>query len=162
MKHGKELLRVEREETINDPNQNITWRCRTVAYMANGKVLQKTDVRFKPDAIHRTGEFYSLGWKVRGTLKAEIDPEQKVAKVLQTIAENPEKGWKVVKGAPPAVVISVDQIMAAIESGDNIGICKACGEEQGGCEPDARNYECESCGQREVYGAEEMLLEVAA
>lgn len=44
---------------------------------------------------------------------------------------------------------------------DNPGICIACGEEQDGCEPDARAYECESCGEAKVYGAEELLLMVA-
>ncbi len=55
-------------------------------------------------------------------------------------------------------VVTIEQIMAAVEQDDNLGICLACGEEQGGCEPDARGYECESCGQRKVYGAEELLM----
>jgi hypothetical protein len=39
------------------------------------------------------------------------------------------------------------------------GICLACGEIQwGGCEPDARNYECESCGKNRVYGLEEAII----
>lgn len=41
---------------------------------------------------------------------------------------------------------------------DNPGFCVACGHEQDGCEPDARNYECESCGERKVFGAEELLM----
>ena len=41
---------------------------------------------------------------------------------------------------------------------DNPGFCLACGEEQEGCEPDARGYECESCGARKVFGASEVLL----
>ena len=40
------------------------------------------------------------------------------------------------------------------------GICKACGETQEGCEPDARGYECEGCGEFEVYGAEELLFDL--
>lgn len=43
---------------------------------------------------------------------------------------------------------------------DNPGFCIACGNEQGGCEPDARAYLCESCGRRAVYGAEELALEM--
>lgn len=54
--------------------------------------------------------------------------------------------------------IDIDQIMEAVEADDNIGICTACGEEQSGCEPDARNYECESCGAMSVFGAEELLI----
>lgn len=41
---------------------------------------------------------------------------------------------------------------------DNPGFCNACGEEQEGCEPDMRKGECEHCGKREVYGAEELIL----
>lgn len=41
---------------------------------------------------------------------------------------------------------------------DNSGFCLACGETQDGCEPDARGYECESCGEHEVFGAEECLM----
>lgn len=45
---------------------------------------------------------------------------------------------------------------------DDPGFCLACGAEAGGCEPDARGYECEACGENQVYGAEECLLETAA
>lgn len=39
------------------------------------------------------------------------------------------------------------------------GACIACGTEVGsGIEPDAREYECEACGERKVYGLEELLL----
>jgi hypothetical protein len=41
---------------------------------------------------------------------------------------------------------------------DNPGFCLACGNEQEGCEPDARRYECEACGERQVYGAEELMF----
>ena len=41
---------------------------------------------------------------------------------------------------------------------DNPGFCLACGEEAMGCEPDARQYECEHCGKRQVYGAAEVLM----
>lgn len=43
---------------------------------------------------------------------------------------------------------------------ENPGICKACGNEQEGCEPDARNYVCEACDARQVFGAEELLREM--
>lgn len=55
--------------------------------------------------------------------------------------------------------ISIEQIIEAVEADDNIGICTACGEEQFGVEPDARNYECESCGAMCVFGAEQLLIE---
>ena len=41
---------------------------------------------------------------------------------------------------------------------DNPGICLACGFEQDGCEPDAENYTCESCGESCVMGAEQILI----
>ncbi|WP_336801751.1 hypothetical protein [Kaistia sp. MMO-174] len=43
---------------------------------------------------------------------------------------------------------------------DNPGLCIACGEEADGCEPDAREYECQSCGEAAVYGADELLMEM--
>lgn len=61
--------------------------------------------------------------------------------------------------------LTADRIMEACqrydESLDNPGFCVACGEEAEGCEPDARGYECESCGERKVYGAQELLLMTA-
>ena len=44
---------------------------------------------------------------------------------------------------------------------DNPGFCIACGRKQGGCEPDARGYTCESCGEPKVYGAEELMMTMA-
>lgn len=41
--------------------------------------------------------------------------------------------------------------------GEDTGICRACGAEQGNTEPDARRYPCEACGEEEVYGTEELL-----
>lgn len=50
------------------------------------------------------------------------------------------------------------QIMKLVENDDNEGMCCQCGEIAYGVEPDARNYECESCGANEVFGAEELLI----
>ena len=58
--------------------------------------------------------------------------------------------------------ITIDRILEAVESGDYMGFCLACGDEAYGVEPDARKYECESCGKPKVYGAEELLLMVGA
>lgn len=38
------------------------------------------------------------------------------------------------------------------------GMCLACGNVQGDCEPDAERYECEACGERAVYGGEQLLI----
>jgi len=39
-----------------------------------------------------------------------------------------------------------------------MGFCLACGADAEGVEPNARGYECEECGARKVYGAEECLI----
>lgn len=61
--------------------------------------------------------------------------------------------------------ITIDRVCEAVErsmnSLDNPGFCVACGEDADGVEPDARRYECEHCGKRAVYGAEELLLRLA-
>ena len=58
--------------------------------------------------------------------------------------------------------VTQDRVIEAVERHnttlDNPGICLSCGEEQDGCEPDARKYECELCGEQQVYGADEILL----
>jgi hypothetical protein len=58
--------------------------------------------------------------------------------------------------------ITEDRVMEACEAQmttlDNPGFCLACGQDADGCEPDARYYECESCGERAVFGAEEVLM----
>ena len=61
--------------------------------------------------------------------------------------------------------ITIERVLVAAESQafdlDNPGFCHACGADADGCEPDARNYKCEECGAREVFGAEETLFMVA-
>ena len=53
--------------------------------------------------------------------------------------------------------IPLEDIEDARDSDD--GFCLACGERAyGGIEPDARNYECEMCGESQVFGAEECVL----
>lgn len=55
--------------------------------------------------------------------------------------------------------LTIDMILSAAEDDmSNTGFCLACGNEQHNCEPDAREYECEECGERKVYGAEELLI----
>ena len=54
--------------------------------------------------------------------------------------------------------ITLDRLIAACESDESMGFCTACGEEAYGVEPDARRYECESCGEKKVFGAEELLI----
>lgn len=64
----------------------------------------------------------------------------------------------------PHKSVTADRIIEACErrrsSLDNPGFCIACGADAEGVEPDARRYECESCGERQVYGAEELLIRI--
>ena len=57
--------------------------------------------------------------------------------------------------------VTLEQVVNAVSTDDNLGFCLACGAEAYGVEPDARKYECESCGERKVYGAEELLIRMA-
>lgn len=61
--------------------------------------------------------------------------------------------------------ITIERVMEAAEASlfgtDNPGFCVACGADADGVEPDARGYECECCGERAVYGAEELMLYLA-
>jgi len=54
------------------------------------------------------------------------------------------------------------QIENAIATKGNVCFCRACGAEQDGCEPDARRYRCETCGQLQVYGGDNLTLRPAA
>jgi hypothetical protein len=158
--HGSELLRIELERDVTDTERLTTWERLTRAYMSDGKVMQKIDVRFKD------GERYSYGWKIWGTRKKGSTIESYRAYVAKlaaamsagTTTSGKPTNWKVVCGGAPVVQISQAEIMRAVESGDSIGFCRECGHEQDGCEPDARNYRCEHCGAMAVYGAEEILI----
>jgi hypothetical protein len=61
--------------------------------------------------------------------------------------------------------VTAERVTEALEreltSLDNPGFCLACGAKAEGCEPDARQYQCESCGAAAVYGAEEILIAIA-
>jgi hypothetical protein len=69
---------------------------------------------------------------------------------------------ELLRRALEAGTLCESQIMEACERRmttlDNPGFCLSCGQGAEGCEPDARGYECETCGEKEVYGAEECLL----
>ena len=41
---------------------------------------------------------------------------------------------------------------------NNGGVCLACTERADGCEPDARNYRCDFCDKKQVFGVEELLI----
>ena len=45
-----------------------------------------------------------------------------------------------------------------VKADENQGVCFACGEIADCVEPDASKYQCETCQEWQVYGAEEALL----
>ena len=58
--------------------------------------------------------------------------------------------------------ITQDRVAEAVEAQmltlENPGFCIACGADHDECEPDARNYECYECGEKQVFGAAEVLV----
>lgn len=56
------------------------------------------------------------------------------------------------------VVIHPRLTSERVEAAACQGFCIACGEEAMTCEPDAEMDQCESCGERAVYGDAQLLL----
>jgi hypothetical protein len=58
--------------------------------------------------------------------------------------------------------ITSERLIKAVERSmfelDSPGFCIACGDATDGVEPDAQRYPCRRCGERSVYGAEELLM----
>jgi hypothetical protein len=61
--------------------------------------------------------------------------------------------------------ITSERVIEAVERElitlDDPGFCLACGAETDGCEPDAEQYACDTCGEAAVYGAAEILIAIA-
>jgi predicted amidophosphoribosyltransferase len=55
----------------------------------------------------------------------------------------------------------MDAVRREMFGTDNPGFCIACGADHHECEPDAREYVCDNCGKPTVYGAAELLMEIA-
>jgi predicted RNA-binding Zn-ribbon protein involved in translation (DUF1610 family) len=56
------------------------------------------------------------------------------------------------------MIIDINRIMEAIEADNFAGFCLACGVEASNVEADAREFQCEDCGEEQVYGAEICLM----
>lgn len=52
---------------------------------------------------------------------------------------------------------TLDELIAMIEA--DLGWCVSCGSELDGLEPDAHDVECDVCGARTGYGAQELLIQ---
>ncbi len=55
--------------------------------------------------------------------------------------------------------LNLETILGAISQDENTGFCVACGASRGNCEPDTKQYRCDACGEFQVYGAEQILIE---
>lgn len=151
----------------SDGKPLTNWERVTRRLMSDGKVLEKRDVRFQPSPNAPwegpQGRRYSYGWKVVATLKAGLTADDYARIYAEPLKSGKPSPWTVTRGnaVVPARVISQKRIMRAIESGESVGFCTSCGAEQMGVEPDANGYQCESCGQMAVSGAEELLMQTA-
>lgn len=58
--------------------------------------------------------------------------------------------------------LTTDDVLEAVERDDCTGFCLSCGAERDACEPDARNYWCENCGEQMVFGAAEIMFMLVA
>lgn len=67
-----------------------------------------------------------------------------------------KKAHSIIKSGKP-YPMTEEQYSAML--GDDEGICRACGHEQGECEPDAHDYKCDACGMLEVASVEELLTQ---
>jgi hypothetical protein len=56
-----------------------------------------------------------------------------------------------------AMTITLEQYQECDDQ--QTGICRACGATRECTEPDARKYRCDECGERQVYGPHEWLME---
>jgi hypothetical protein len=93
--HGTELLRIEREVTPDSSSSTI-WGRETVAYMSDGKILSKIDVRFKPDRFDPAGRFHSYGWKLWKRVKPGVSIEEVVARTRAKIDSDSTSPWRIV------------------------------------------------------------------
>lgn len=147
---------------IDGTDEALTiWERTTRRLMSDGRILEKRDVQFQPDWLDKAGRRHSYGWKVRGSLKAGLTVEDFVTAYSepgkQTGRPSP---WTVSRsGFAPGTVISARRLTAAVQSGEYVGFCTACGASQDGVEPDANGYQCQACGQMAVCGAENLLAE---
>jgi hypothetical protein len=68
--HGAELARATKE-TTHPATGTLFWERNERAYMADGWILEKRTVRFRPSASWDppAGRLHTWGWKLRGKVK---------------------------------------------------------------------------------------------
>jgi len=55
-------------------------------------------------------------------------------------------------------ILDPNEVLEAAEEDENTGFCILCGAEAEGVEPDAQCYICEMCGEKSVFGAQELVV----
>jgi hypothetical protein len=109
--HGIELLRIVNERDIapvSEPNQYadngysptlVYWRRKTRAYMSDGKVLEKEDLKFTPSRIStgffEQSEVRAGTWKLSGKMRPGKDIRDLVLKLRTKIESGELKHWQV-------------------------------------------------------------------
>lgn len=138
------------------------WERKTRRLMSDGSVLEKLDVRFRPNPNAPwegpLGRRHSYGWKLTGKLKDDVTPAQWLEVYTRARRDGSASPWQIDGDRAEPKVLSRTRVLRAAQSGDSIGFCLSCGAETDGVEPDATGYQCHSCGKHEVSGAEEILL----
>ena len=55
--------------------------------------------------------------------------------------------------------LDIEEVIQSAMDDEMVGYCMACGEmSDDSVEPDARGYHCSSCGEDQVFGAEEIVM----
>ena len=141
-----------------------TWERTTKRLMSDGKILEKRDVLFRRSQFETRDHRHSYGWKVAAQLKPGKTTADFIAVYTGPRKDGSPSQWTVNSGAQGqrTTVLSLKRVMRAVESGESIGFCTACGADQLGVEPDANGYTCESCRQPAVSGAENLLMEMSS
>lgn len=81
----KEVLRMER--VSNKEDEMTVWNRHTYALMSDGTLLQKRDLKFKPNAFESKPRFHSQGWKRVGK------PNKTVGQVCEELTK---RGYRIV------------------------------------------------------------------
>jgi len=98
---------------------------------------------------------------------SKVNPDDRVPfvnldhPVVQSLLEKEKKkNTQEDRGLPPGWTLDavMEEVKECMFGMANTGICYACGDLQEGCEPDAQRYECNSCGERRVYGTEHIFI----
>mgnify|MGYP001557959701 FL=1 len=100
-----EMMRASKEDDAKGSDL-INWQRTTRAWMDDGKILEKRDVRFLPANSwdDPKGRKHSYGWKLDGRIKKELmaNPAELAAALTRARDSFLAKGWKIETFAPPS------------------------------------------------------------